>query len=300
MGRIARRISETGMYHVMFRGVGKQNIFNETADYVKLKETIRRVKAETGFELYAFCFMTNHVHLFMKEQAPGDMANIMKRILGSYATWFNRKYSRAGALFNSRYKSEPVEDEKYFFGLTRYIHQNPQKAHMVKTAEEYIYSSYNEYVENEPDITDIDFLLEMLGGTRDTAIAQLVEMHREVTDDDYTILGSIRKSRAVTRAIISEEIGGGQPEEIKALTIDDRNEIIRRLVVERNLSMSEIARETGISRNTVVYICRGFTQKVLRPQNEEKQVVKTIRREPEKKVEEKEQVVERQLPAHLM
>ncbi|MBE7015350.1 MAG: transposase [Ruminococcaceae bacterium] len=300
MGRIARRISETGMYHVMFRGVGKQNIFNETADYVKLKELIRRVKEETEFELYAYCFMTNHVHLFIKEQNPGDLSIIMKRILGSYATWFNRKYIRAGALFNSRYKSEPVEDERYFYGLTRYIHQNPQKAGIAKSIDEYKYSSYNEYANDDPDITDIDFLLDMLGGSRKSAITQFIEINGEVTQEDYTIIGTKRKSRAVTRAIISSELDGLEPEEIKALEIDERNEIISRLVSEKGLMMSEIARETGFSRNTIVYICRGYVQKVLRPQSKQKRNIPAIRKTKVDQVEEKNPVIERNLPAHLM
>ena len=298
MGRIARRISETGMYHIMFRGVGKQNIFNEAADYTKLKELIRRVKEESGFELYAYCFMTNHVHLFMKEQNPGDLANIMKKILGSYATWFNRKYSKSGALFNSRYKSEPVEDEKYFYGLTRYIHQNPQKAHIAKAIDEYRYSSYSEYINDEPDITDIDFLLEMLDGSRKNAISQFEEINREETKDDYTILGAKRRSRAVARAIISEALGGAMPEELKGYVAAERNEIIRILVEDKSLTMSEIARETGISRNTLVYICRGFGKNALRHGHEGTPRKKNP--QPDIKDVQKEQIVERQLPAHLM
>ena len=71
------------------------------------------------FELYAYCFMTNHVHLFIKEQNVGEISKIMTKILSHYATWFNRKYQRIGALFANRYNSEPVEDERYYLSLIR-------------------------------------------------------------------------------------------------------------------------------------------------------------------------------------
>ena len=117
MSRLARRISETGMYHIMFQGVGKQSVFKEEADYQKLMEILVRVKSEAEFELYAYSFMANHVHLFVREQNQGDISLIMKKLLAHYATWFNKKYQRAGALFDNRYKSEPVEGEEYIYGL---------------------------------------------------------------------------------------------------------------------------------------------------------------------------------------
>ena len=67
MSRQARRLSRTGLYHVIFRGVGKQNIFEESYDYKKLKEIILRVKEEIEFELYSYCFMTNNVHLVINQ-----------------------------------------------------------------------------------------------------------------------------------------------------------------------------------------------------------------------------------------
>ena len=66
MSRQARKLSQSGLYHIIFRGISRQNIFEEEHDYLKLKEIIKKVKTEMQFELYAYCFMTNHVHLFIK------------------------------------------------------------------------------------------------------------------------------------------------------------------------------------------------------------------------------------------
>jgi len=52
MARIARQISQSGLYHIVFRGVNRQHIFEEEADYIKLKEILMNLKMDMGFEIY--------------------------------------------------------------------------------------------------------------------------------------------------------------------------------------------------------------------------------------------------------
>ena len=127
MSRASRSYSQSGVYHILFRVVNQQSIFEEKTDYDKLKETILIVKEEMGFEIYAYCFMSNHVHIVLKEKKDKDISLIMKRILTKYARWYNLKYGRSGALIANRYKSVPVEIDEYFIHLIRYVHQNPIK-----------------------------------------------------------------------------------------------------------------------------------------------------------------------------
>ena len=79
MSRPARILSETGMYHIIFRGINRQYLFEEEKDYKKLIEIIKKVKEDKQFELYAYCLMTNHVHLFIKEKEAGDIKTIMHK-----------------------------------------------------------------------------------------------------------------------------------------------------------------------------------------------------------------------------
>jgi REP element-mobilizing transposase RayT len=60
-------------------------------------------------------------------------------------------------LFQDRYKSEKVEDDKYLLTVLRYIHQNPIKAGIVEEAIKYKWSSYIEYISQKGILTDIDF-----------------------------------------------------------------------------------------------------------------------------------------------
>ena len=114
MSRLARQYSETGLYHIVFRGQNKQHIFEEDKDYEKMLEIILDLKQEMEFEIYAYCLMSNHVHLVLKEKEMGQISMIMKRLLSKYVRWYNVKYKRTGALIANRYKSKPVDTDQYF------------------------------------------------------------------------------------------------------------------------------------------------------------------------------------------
>ena len=117
MSRLARQFSLTGLYHIVFRGINKQNIFEETEDYQKIIKTLQELKKELKFEIYTYCLMSNHVHLLLKEKNTGDISQIMKRLLTKYVMWYNKKYHRTGALIANRYKSQPIEVDEYFLSV---------------------------------------------------------------------------------------------------------------------------------------------------------------------------------------
>ena len=91
--RTAREKSRSGVYHIMLRGINKQNIFEEAEDYGKMLELIRLSKNQGGVTLYGYCLMRNHVHLLLKE-GKEPLETTMKRVGSKYAVWFNTKYQR--------------------------------------------------------------------------------------------------------------------------------------------------------------------------------------------------------------
>ena len=136
MPRQAKKKSNTGIYHVMARGINRQDIFEDEEDYIKFIDTLKTYKAVCGYKLYAYCLMGNHFHLLVKVEQE-DLDLIFKRVLCSYVYWYNWKYQRVGHLFQDRYKSEAVEDESHFLVVMRYILQNPVKAGICKSIGEY-------------------------------------------------------------------------------------------------------------------------------------------------------------------
>ncbi len=159
MPRYQRVISETGIYHVMLRGNERKNLFFDDEDRLRFLETLSIKKKEVGFILYAYCLMDNHVHLLIRE-GNETLGLTMKRINVSFANYFNQKYHRIGHLFQDRFKSEPIKDERHLLAVLRYIHQNPVKAGMVNHAGRYNWSSYCEYVGTRTNSNvDTDFIL---------------------------------------------------------------------------------------------------------------------------------------------
>ena len=161
MPRIPRQKSESGIYHIMLRGINQQIIFEDDEDYTKFIDTLEIYKAVSGYKVFAYCLMSNHIHILLKVEKE-DIDLIIKRIAGSYVYWYNWKYYRKGHLFQDRFKSEPIENDEYFLTALRYIHQNPVKAGVVEKIDEYEYSSYNEYIDRESSLLDKDFVYSML------------------------------------------------------------------------------------------------------------------------------------------
>lgn len=145
MPRKQRVWYEGACYHVMGRGNRRNAIFREEDDYRLFISILRKVREKHMFTLHSFCLMTNHFHLQMTT-GTDPIWKIMQRFMNFYARTFNLKYGYEGHLFDSRYTSALIEDDRYFLEVSRYIHLNPVKAQMVKEPLSYPYSSYELYV----------------------------------------------------------------------------------------------------------------------------------------------------------
>lgn len=160
MPRQARKKSNTGIYHIMLRGINQQQIFEDEEDNNKFLDVIKEYKLICDYEVYAYCLMGNHIHLLIKE-GEEPLGQIMKRICTRFVYWYNVKYERKGHLFQDRYKSEPVENDEYFLAVIRYIHQNPIKAGLCNNLTDYKFSSYGEYL-RETSLIDKNFVLDII------------------------------------------------------------------------------------------------------------------------------------------
>lgn len=242
MSRLSRNYSESGVYHILFRGVNQQNIFEEKQDYIKLLETIENVKKDMHFELYAYCFMSNHAHLVIKEAKNKDISLIMKRILTKYARWYNIKYKRSGALIANRYKSVPVEVDEYFLHLIRYVHQNPLKAGIVENIKDYPYSSYNEYLSG-CILTNTEFVLGMLN------LPEFVEFHSMMENMNFIVSDRKKKTDEALVFKINNTFNIQNPKDIAKLDKMKRNEIIK--VLKQEFPARQIQRITNVSRGVI-------------------------------------------------
>src|SRR5438128_11165833 len=124
-----------GLYHVITRGNNRRQIFNSPVDYQKFLSLLSTQKAKLPFFLYAYCLMTNHVHLLIERQAD-SVGRIMHRLLTGYAQYYNRRYRRVGHLLQGRHKAILCQSDRYQSGRAHYLTLITVAAHMLCTAEQ--------------------------------------------------------------------------------------------------------------------------------------------------------------------
>ncbi len=163
MPRKARAEVEGGLYHIITRGNNRRQIFNSPSDYEKFLSLLAVQKVKLPFFLYAYCLMSNHVHLLIERQASA-VGRIMHRLLTGYAQYYNRRYRRVGHLLQGRHKAILCQSDRYLSELVRYIHLNPVRARIVNQPENYEYSSHRAYLGMEPaGMVDVDPVLRHFG-----------------------------------------------------------------------------------------------------------------------------------------
>lgn len=186
-------------YHVYSRGVNKQEIFRDDADYqyffsliaryVSLDPQSSRLTSYTHLrgriEVLAYCLMPNHFHMLIYQSDAGSMEQLMRGILTSYSAYFNRKYERTGPLYESRYKASCISTDSYLRHISRYIHLNPRSYRRFR------YSSYKAYVEDAiPEWLQPERILDLFSGP------QAYEDFVADYEDAKSILDELKKELA--------------------------------------------------------------------------------------------------------
>ncbi len=245
LARMAREKSSTGIYHVVFRGINRQIIFEDNQDRARFLDTLEEYKDICEFIFYGYCLMDNHVHLLIKETKE-SVSGIIKRICSSYVYWYNAKYKRCGHLFQERFKSETVETDGYFLTVLRYIHQNPIRAGIEKNVGEYRWSSYGEYITNSR-IVDIDYALNYFSTDRSEAIGLFIEfMNADNRDECLEDVVKVKLTDEEVKKHI-KQLGIPNPTAIQQLDKAKRNDILRKLKKVDGITGVQIARVTGLS-----------------------------------------------------
>ncbi|MFZ3591847.1 transposase [Bacillus sp. DJP31] len=256
MPRKARVKSKTNIYHVMWRGANGQEIFHDDEDSIKFLDTINKYTQRLGMKIFAWCLMTNHAHLLMKEGTE-DISITMKRIGVSFVSYYNWKYRITGHLYQDRFKSENVETTKYLLTVTRYIHQNPVKAGLTKKAHEWKWSSCNGYYGESiypENMLDDTFILKMFSNEIAT-VREVFKKFNETRNNDQCLdietSGRKKLTDEEARIQIKELLGAIEIPQVKSLPRLKRDEVLRQVKQIKGLSQRQAARILGISSNLI-------------------------------------------------
>lgn len=165
------------MYHVFNRSVARQPVFINRWDFeraINLIDYYRYFRPPLRFShfnrlpiaqkdmylsklsekykshitIFAFCLMSNHFHFLLREEQEGGISTFMRNFQNSYGKYFNTKYDRSGAVFQSMFKAIHIETEEQLIHVARYIHLNPYTAQLIRQItqlDKYRWSSFPYY-----------------------------------------------------------------------------------------------------------------------------------------------------------
>jgi len=151
MPRIGRAVAAGFPHHVIQRGNNRENVFFEKDDRKQYLSLLEKYSVKWTSPEMAYSLMTTHVHLLTRPGTEEALFKMMQGVTFCYTQYINRNYGRTGRLWESRYHSCIVDEEKYLWAVARYIEQNPVRAGMVEKAEDYPYSSARAHIKGSKD-----------------------------------------------------------------------------------------------------------------------------------------------------
>ena len=147
MARKSRVWFPGAKYHITNRGNRRAALFYDNSDRQTYLELLEEARIYYPFHLHTYCLMTNHIHLQI-ETIQHHPKHIMKMLNSRYAMYFNKRHCLVGHVFQGRYGSELIDTLDYHLEVSKYIHLNPVDAKIVKSPEDYRWSSYTAYILN--------------------------------------------------------------------------------------------------------------------------------------------------------
>lgn len=209
------------VYHILNRSIAGYNIFNDDIDYGRMMDAVRiyqhshpsmsisrlnKFPAIVRSQMYndiisnredkiiqiiAYILMPTHIHFILKQLADNGISSFMANISNSYARYFNISHKRNGHLWQDKFKNIRVSTDEQLLHLTRYIHLNPASANLVKKSQDWIYSSYHEYlgkVKDENKICDYKELIELLPKSYQNFVNDRVSYQRQLSQIKSVLL----------------------------------------------------------------------------------------------------------------
>jgi REP element-mobilizing transposase RayT len=248
------RLDFDGFHHVVNRGVAKNNIYKCDEDKEKFLEILCKSCRIYKVNVHDYCLMDNHYHLLV-ETTSQNLSLFMRQINANYAIYFNKKYKRVGHLWQGRYKSWYILDEKYLYTLFRYIEHNPLKANMSASVGEYPFTLLATMLNKEQDIIPCAKHSKLKKEYHHKGIQELLE--KPLSKSEQKELEEEQKKK-----IVQQE---HEFKQAKGTTLDkhftnSKDLVSRNLAILKALkdgyTQGEVARYLGVSSALVSYVFR--------------------------------------------
>lgn len=176
-------------------------VFNGDDDFEYYKANLIEFKEKTGCKIYAYCLMTNHIHLIIDPgNNPQALSLLMKGVAGRQTRYINKTAKRSGSLWEGRFKSCIISTHEYLLSCSRYIDLNPLRASMLDSPEEYPWSSYLCKAMGQYDpVIDFDICYKALGD--DAEARQAAYRHytvKTIPEEEFKLIGNAIQRNQLT------------------------------------------------------------------------------------------------------
>ncbi|MGA9397233.1 MAG: hypothetical protein WBV22_03145 [Anaerolineaceae bacterium] len=178
-------------YHIHSRGVNRGDIIFEDRNYDYFMALLEHHICPVA-DVFAYCLLRNHFHLLIRvkegndikkegeatsgEVSSSDVETLPSRafsnLLNAYSKAINRGYHRSGSLFQHPFGRRMLTSESQIWAVMAYIHQNPQRHHLVADFRDWERSSYQILAGDLPTFLERDEVMDWFGGRK-----QYLAMH---------------------------------------------------------------------------------------------------------------------------
>ncbi|MFA6525306.1 MAG: transposase [Patescibacteria group bacterium] len=167
-----KRYNIPGQVHfVTTRTLNSVPYFSDNICCDILLSVINRLRNELKFNLIGFVLNPNHIHLLLKlwvgsnlfepeanefASTRGNISYVVQRIKGGSAREINRYLKTAGCVWQKNFYDFNIYSERKLIQKLNYIHYNPVKHGLVKNPEDWRYSSWQNYYQDDDSTIIID------------------------------------------------------------------------------------------------------------------------------------------------
>ena len=197
-------------HHIVQRGHDRSAVFVEPTDYEYYLANLIEWKAQYDVAVYAYCLMTNHVHLILAPRAEGSaISELMRRVSARQARHVNRLERRSGTLWGGRFKCSIIDSNNYLLACMRYVDLNPVRAGICRHPADYRWSGYAQKVGRSSEAwLDPDPATGGMGESeaeRSRAYADFVAA--EISDAEHELIRTaVRRNQLTGRGRFVDEI----------------------------------------------------------------------------------------------
>ncbi|HHD72662.1 MAG TPA: hypothetical protein ENL02_01910 [Epsilonproteobacteria bacterium] len=248
------RVDIPGFHHVFNRGTGRSKIYKSSEDKEMFLEILCKACKTYQVTLHDYCLIDNHYHLLI-ETSSENLSLFMRKINADYAIYFNKKYKRAGHLWQGRYSSWYIEDPDYLSATFRFIEHHPIKAKHGQTIGEYPYTLLAALFQKQGGLVPCTAGSKLNAEVNDKEA--LERLKTPLSRQEIKVLKTWQKNPVTA--------DGKRPRQTKTISLHSlfkactelpkRNEAILR-ALENGYTQGEVARYIGISSAMVSKIFR--------------------------------------------